>query len=244
MKKWITQANGINVIRVLKGRCACYLIEKGGICALVDTSVTGERNALLDQLDRLGIRSLDYILLTHSHFDHTGNACFLQQRHNSKVFIHSSEKAFISEGYSFFPKGTTPATKLLSLIIGKKVPRFMRFDACDKESIITEVDASTTILGDLCIQIMSAPGHTTGSVSFIVDNEIAIAGDTMIRRASQIYPPFADYPELLPDAWKQLLATPCRLFLPSHGDEIARSLLESSLTISSLPSSPSPSRLR
>ena len=78
--------------------------------------------------------------------------------------------------------------------------------------------------------IMHTPGHTSGSVSVIIDDEIALVGDTMfgIFRSS-VFPPFADnIPELI-RSWKSLLETECSLFLPSHGREKTREELNTCL---------------
>ncbi|WP_347487946.1 hypothetical protein [Desulfoscipio sp. XC116] len=62
-----------------------------------------------------------------------------------------------------------------------------------------------------------------GSVSIIVDEEIALVGDAMVHGISgNIYPLFVDNPKLLLNSWQKLLNTKCRLFLPAHGGENTR----------------------
>jgi len=77
------------------------------------------------------------------------------------------------------------------------------------------------------IDLISTPGHSSGSISIIVNNEIALVGDTMIGIfKSSIFPPFADNPEELIKSWEKLLLTDCRLFLPGHGGEIKKNRVE------------------
>ena len=224
LRKWITQKSNIEITKVLGRRCNCYLISKDESHALVDTSVQQEGKILLDCLNRLNIKNLNFIMLTHSHFDHTGNAHLLQEKFENNIFIHSSEIQFLKEGYTYLPKGTSLFTKLATNIIGNRIMKFQRFPPC-KDKVFTE--ETCKLPATLKIQILDTPGHTKGSVSFIIDDEIAIVGDTMVNLiGGKIFPPFADFPELLPKTWNKLLDTNCSSFLPAHGKEISRDLLE------------------
>ncbi|MBN2339447.1 MAG: Zn-dependent hydrolase, partial [Acidobacteria bacterium] len=75
--------------------------------------------------------------------------------------------------------------------------------------------------------ILHTPGHTSGSVSIIVEGEIALVGDAMFGiLPGSVFPPFADDPGQLMASWGKLLDTGCSLFLPAHGSAIGRSLLQ------------------
>ena len=226
-KKWITQRNSIEILKILQNRCNCYLVRKDNFNVLIDTSIRYEESMILSHLNKLNIEKLHCIMLTHSHLDHAGNAQILLKKFKSNVFIHSSELKYLKEGYSDIPKGTLPITKLLTSIVGKRIMSFQRYPSCDSDKIFTEENFYENSPDILKIQILATPGHSSGSVNFIIDNEIALVGDTMVNRKGNIYPPFADFPELLLEAWKKLLDTKSRLFLPAHGREIERTLLES-----------------
>ena len=137
--------------------------------------------------------------------------------------MHTSETSFLADGYTLLPKGTGLFTRLASNAASGRVLPFAKFPPC-RSNVVTEKDC---ILHDaIKTRILHTPGHTAGSVSFIVDDELALVGDTMTNAANMnIYPAFADSPKLMPDSWKQLLNTKCRLFLPAHGMEISRNLL-------------------
>jgi hypothetical protein len=66
-----------------------------------------------------------------------------------------------------------------------------------------------------------------GSISLIIDDEIAAVGDAMVGTLpGKIYPPFADdVPELI-RSWEILLNTGCGTFLPAHGSAKRRQLVE------------------
>jgi len=91
MKKWKTKS-GIEVIQILSGRCNVFLLSNESKNILIDTSVKRLRNKLEKRLDSLGIKTIDYLILTHSHFDHAANAQWIKQRFNSKIIIQSKEE--------------------------------------------------------------------------------------------------------------------------------------------------------
>jgi glyoxylase-like metal-dependent hydrolase (beta-lactamase superfamily II) len=69
--------------------------------------------------------------------------------------------------------------------------------------------------------------HSEDSISFLVDNEIAIVGDVMFGVIkNSIFPPFADKTDKMIKSWNRLLITDCIIFLPGHGNEIKRELLK------------------
>jgi hydroxyacylglutathione hydrolase len=78
--------------------------------------------------------------------------------------------------------------------------------------------------------LMHNPGHTGGSMSLIVDDEIAIVGDAMFGVFKwSVFPPFAEDSAQMIKSWGKLLATNCSLFLPSHGSANIRMLVEKDL---------------
>jgi competence protein ComEC len=55
------------------GQGDCVLLSLNGHHALIDTGSAASRGALLGELDRLGVKDLDAIVVTHPHEDHYGN---------------------------------------------------------------------------------------------------------------------------------------------------------------------------
>ena len=68
-------ADGSTVVYVLDvGQGDAVLLCQDGAYCLIDTGPVEAEDALLYDLDVLGVPSLEYLVLTHPHADHTGNA--------------------------------------------------------------------------------------------------------------------------------------------------------------------------
>jgi hydroxyacylglutathione hydrolase len=225
MKQWITHS-GYAIYRVLAGRSNVFLVSNKTCNLLVDTGPAFVRKKLSGQLTKLGISHVDILLLTHSHFDHAANAHFLKKRYNPQVIIHCSEKESLLEGKNPIPTGTFFITRLLTSLASKsdRINRYLQFTGLEADRVF-EHKYDLTDFG-MNLYIIHTPGHTGGSSSLIVDNEIALVGDAMFGVfPKSVYPPFAlDKNELI-RSWKLLLETGCKLFLPSHGQHRARTLL-------------------
>jgi glyoxylase-like metal-dependent hydrolase (beta-lactamase superfamily II) len=229
MKKWIL-SNGYEIYIILKGRINVYLISTPNGNLLVDTGIRRSRLQLLRNIKSLELpnSSISYLLLTHTHFDHCQNAAFLKKEMNLKIITSKEDEDYTINGYTPLPKGTNEISRLL-LVFGKRIGKkwfgYQEF-APDK----TVKDYLSMADMGFQIEIISTPGHSSGSISILVNKEIAIVGDAMfgIFRNS-IFPPFADDEKELFKSWKKLLDTGCNLFLPGHGGEISRELVKKEL---------------
>ena len=105
---WQT-SQGSRIVRVGVVRSACYAVETGdGRRYLIDTAVPGERAAIEAQLERLGFKALDAILLTHAHGDHAGNAAAWSRRFGCPVYAPAGEVGQVRAGRCVLPAGATP----------------------------------------------------------------------------------------------------------------------------------------
>lgn len=215
MKAWSTKS-GTKIIRVLAGRGNVFLLTNGAVKVLVDTSSEINWPRLESRLNALTIDHLDYLILTHSHYDHAENAARIKDRYGARVLIHREEAANLIHGTNPVPRGMTFFARLVLKTIGRTFG-LRKFNTCPPDILVD----STYSLRDqgLNADILHTPGHSPGSVSLIVDDEVAIVGDAMVGTLRRtVFPPFADDPEQLVASWGRLLNTGCRTFLPAHGN--------------------------
>lgn len=139
----------------------CYLLEdeKSGEAAIVDPAWYGE--VIKGVLEEKNI-NLKYVLLTHGHFDHILGVYGLQKEEGAKVVIHESDAGHLLDPKKSLCEGNFPE------------PQY------PVTADITVKDSDIIMLGDEEIKVMSTPGHTNGSVCYILENDrVIISGDTL-----------------------------------------------------------------
>lgn len=149
----------------------CYLLqdEKAKVCALIDPGDDAKQVEML--VDNSGC-TLQYILLTHGHFDHWGAVRPLLRKYDVPVYIH---KADVTD---------RPGGDLLFQRLDEQHQRY--YDEGDKLT-----------LGKLTLRVMHTPGHSKGSVCLVV-NDVIFAGDTLFRSScGRTDFPGGDYREML-----------------------------------------------
>lgn len=227
MKSWTT-SGGNKIIQLLSGRSNVFLLTNGHTNILVDTSAGFMWQSLLKNLELLKIDQISLLILTHSHFDHASNAGKIKERYNARVILHKTEAGYLATGDNILPTGTNPFSRFLVRTFANKFRSVALYEPCQPDITFDDIyDLSE--LG-FNAYLMHTPGHTLGSASVIIDDEIALVGDTMfgIFRWT-VFPPFAADQEQLILSWGKLLETGCSLFIPSHGSANSRDLVEKDL---------------
>lgn len=215
IKKWETPS-GYIIVQILSGRSNVFLLTDGKTNILIDTSTNGNWNKLVNILEMHNLDKIDYLILTHTHHDHAANARKVKDKYGAIVIVHKSEALHLLNGEATLPQGTNPFTRTLINLVGKKVESRFDYDPCSYD---IEVD-SVFSLKDIGFNayLLHTPGHSSGSISLIIDDNIAIVGDTMFGiLKNSVFPPYADNPKELVSSWEKLLSTGCISFLPSHG---------------------------
>jgi glyoxylase-like metal-dependent hydrolase (beta-lactamase superfamily II) len=222
-KLLLYQDNGVAVSKTKTSRCGCYVLSYENRCVLVDTSVRRERRRLEGDIGDIGLKP-DAILLTHSHSDHAANARYYAEIYQCPVYVSEHGQAAIKAGVCTMPKGTRQFSRLvcfLESILPSHV--FRRFDSFPAVKQLTP-EVVQLLLGSR-IRMMETPGHSDDSISLIIDNRIAIIGDTAVNMGGRQYPPFADDTKALLKSWEQLLETGAEIFCPAHGKPFVRDTL-------------------
>ena len=158
-----------------------YLIVTAEKTALVDSGFAfGTSNLISNIKSIIGNRSLDYILLTHTHYDHaSGSAYFIEEwpnveicagEHAAKIFAKDSAKAIMKklnlDGCRHFNIPALTETELSQ--IDK-----LRVDRILKEDDIID-------LVSIKLKVINAPGHTRCSIAFYCEEEkLLLSSETM-----------------------------------------------------------------
>ncbi|MCI8990956.1 MAG: MBL fold metallo-hydrolase [Lawsonibacter sp.] len=128
----------------------CYILEDGKKAAVIDPGDEADR--ILAQLNQLDVQ-VEYILLTHGHYDHTTGVPELHKAlPGAKIYIHQADAN--GAGSRLFP-------------LAGQVDDLLLYD---------EGDALP--LGALTIEVLHTPGHSPGSVT-LKAGDVLFTGDTL-----------------------------------------------------------------
>jgi hydroxyacylglutathione hydrolase len=219
---------GTIIHHVIGGRSNVFLISKKGCSILVDTSTANNYSRLVKCLDALSVagQTLSALVLTHVHFDHAANAARIREACGARLIVPESEAALLEAGRNAPIGGAVSVTRFLyKHFNGAQILNRMTFEP-SLWDIAVQGRRDLREFG-LDAYIHPTPGHSAGSQSVVVDDEIAIVGDALfgVFRGS-VLPPWAADAELMIKSWKILLDTGCRLFLPGHGRPRDRETLQ------------------
>lgn len=223
--KTLDLTNGYRIHYMLKERSNAFIVEASDQLYVIDSGRNSDIKTVLKSLLNLQSESgktAHWLILTHTHYDHSGGAAELKKELGLKVVVGKPEVRFLKHGFTPLPEGTNILTDWVS-----DLGRQMSGKGFEYTPVRANKSLSHEWEVDPAIRVIMTPGHTKGSVSIVVNDEVAIVGDTLSGLdQSHIMPPYADDINDLLGSWGKLLATPCHSFLPGHGNVIKRVDLE------------------
>jgi hydroxyacylglutathione hydrolase len=223
VKSWQTKS-GYTIYCILPGRSNVYLLSGNGINILIDTSPGYKWKRLKNRLKELNISNIELLILTHTHFDHAANAKKIKDEFGAKVIVNKLEADSLLRGENPMVHGTVVILRSVVKILAPIVLQKQNYEGCRSD---IQVDRRLDLKEfGFTAYILHTPGHSPGSQSLIVDDEIALTGDAMFGVfPGSVFPPFASNETDLVESWGKLLDTDCSLFLPSHGTANTRKMV-------------------
>ena len=139
--------------------CNCSIVVDPATKRAIVIDPGGDYDEIKRRLDALDAR-VDAIV--HTHIDHVGATAELQRATNAAAKIHEADRFL----YDLLP--------VQAAMIGIPLP-----ETAEMEGSL--VDGGTLALGGLEMGVLHTPGHTPGSVSFVM-GDLVFTGDTLFRR--------------------------------------------------------------
>jgi len=113
-------------------------------------------------------------LITHGHLDHTFSVTPFANEYGVPTLIHSSDRKLLTDPYRALSVGGESQQIMAAFGVTK----------FEEPEIVREVrDLEQISLAGFDLEISHSPGHTLGSVMFIVNSEYLISGDVLFAGA-------------------------------------------------------------
>ena len=144
------------VVGMLEGNC--YLVQCGSGREGVIIDPGDEADRIVAEVRRMAIEP-EVILLTHGHIDHVNAASTLRRKLRCRVACHALDREMVESG------------EVLSLWGMQREP-------CTVDQEVS--DGGVISVGDARIAVLHCPGHTEGSVCYMMDSSL-FSGDVIFR---------------------------------------------------------------
>ena len=134
---------------------AIYLIRFGEKAALIDAGCGGAHDNLASNISDVlpSDVEIEYLFLTHCHYDHTGGAEAVREQYGCRIVAHELDAAFLENGDSTVTAANWYGAQMKPLKIDYKIS--------NREE--------TFQIGDDILVAHHCPGHSPGSVVYLAE---------------------------------------------------------------------------
>jgi glyoxylase-like metal-dependent hydrolase (beta-lactamase superfamily II) len=186
----------------------CWIIApgKGSECIIVDPGMTDISAEVEMIVAEEGLKPVA-VLLTHGHLDHTFSVKPLADGYGISAYIHSEDRRFIAD-----PAGIH-GPQFVDQLSG------MHFEEPAKVENLK--DGSLLDFLGMKIRAIHSPGHTRGSLMFLLNEETLISGDVLFAGSiGRTDLPTGSASDMRNTLKKKVLPLSDEIrVLPGHGDE-------------------------
>ena len=199
---------GVNIHPIQLGFDCCYILRDKEII-MIDGGAPGEIKAFMKGIGKLSIRpeQIKLIVLTHGHWDHIASVKDIKEKTGAKIAIHEIEREWLEKGLKPMPPGVTPWGRFLGKAITMCLP-LIDIPATHADIVIGNEGFSLADYG-ISGGVLHTPGHSSGSVSILLDTGDVFVGDMAMNKfpltSRPGLPIFAENFNDLKQSWRTLL---------------------------------------
>jgi len=207
----------IHDIRSVVGSCFLLIDRARREVVLIDAGLAGEKPQFEEALAAEGLtwRDLKAILLTHGHFDHTGNLNWIKKLTGVPVYAHPLEQGYIDGTHHY--RGPSRVCGVAQRI-GRAVLRYQPVPI--NQALVPGADLP--FWGGL--KVLHLPGHTEGHCGFYSQRfDLLFSGDLFASFSfGARLPPFFfnSCPEKLGGSLRTVKHLAPRYLIANHADQL------------------------
>jgi glyoxylase-like metal-dependent hydrolase (beta-lactamase superfamily II) len=222
----------VNIYPITLGFDHAYIIQDRGTI-MIDGGAPKQADTFSKGLERLLIRpeQVQLIVLTHGHWDHIGSVKEIKEMTGAKIAMHRLEKEWLERSMKPMPPGVT----LWGHVFGGMIKAFLplvHFPPAKVDLVLGEESLSLSEYG-IPGKVIHTPGHSSGSVSVLLETGEAFVGDLAMNkfplRLTPGTPIFAEDWEALKRSWAVLLDLGAKTIYPAHGEPFSIDIISRAL---------------
>jgi len=223
---------GVSIYPIKLGFDCCYLIQDKEII-MIDGGAPGKIKEFMKSIGNLSIKpeQVKLIILTHGHWDHIASVKDIKEKTGAKIAVHEKEKEWLEKGLKPMPPGVNLWGRLLGKAITLCLP-LIDVPAAQVDIVIVNEGFSLAEYG-ISGRIIHTPGHSSGSVSVLLDTGDVFVGDMAMNEFPLSIRPglpiFAEDFDKLQESWRTLLDQGAKTVYPSHGKPFSSNVIKEKL---------------
>jgi glyoxylase-like metal-dependent hydrolase (beta-lactamase superfamily II) len=158
----------------------CFVVRRTGSDSALIVDPGDEAPKLLRALESLQVRTVEAILVTHTHFDHIGAVAPVAAATGAPVYCPELEKEVLANIMDYVPW-----------------PGFGPFESYEADFTVS--GGEKLELAGLTLDVVFTPGHSPGHVTYAIAEEDAMfSGDVLFQGSvGRVDLPGGDWPTLL-----------------------------------------------
>jgi glyoxylase-like metal-dependent hydrolase (beta-lactamase superfamily II) len=139
---------------------------------IIDPGPTSQIQGIYEGLNKLDIKELRWILLTHIHLDHgAGSWKLLEAFPEADLYCHPRWESHMID--------PSKIVRVAKEAFGVQFSMYGEVRVLKEEKVISSSDGEVIELGDVNLQVIWTPGHSTHSQSYFEPNEkVIFVGDS------------------------------------------------------------------
>jgi hydroxyacylglutathione hydrolase len=224
---------GASIYPIQLGFDCCYIVQDKGTI-MIDGGAPGKIKAFMKGIGKLSIgpEQIKLIVITHGHWDHIASVKDIKEKTGAKIAIHEKEKEWLEKGLKPMPPGVNLWGRFLCKAFTLCLP-LIEIPVAHVDIVIGNEGLPLSEYG-ISGSIIHTPGHSSGSVSVLLDTGDAFVGDMAMNEFPLSLRPglpiFAEDFDRLKESWRTLLDQGVKTVYPSHGKPFPASIIRDLLS--------------